>query len=139
MKNITSLIICALSLIITPIYAQIITRNISKYPETYPGIKSVKNEKIKRFQMQAVDVKAELKKDSIERLRGILPRFGKSFETDIDFIKQASILSEKDSLYYIYHDRFQPDLLLPGLPGCFRTPAYCMPAESRRSCRRKRV
>ena len=102
MKNITGLTICVLSLLITPIYAQIITRNISKSPETYPCIKSLKNEKINYFQMQAVDVKAELKKDSIERLRGIPPRFGKSFEADIDFIKQASILSEKDSVYYIY-------------------------------------
>src|SRR5690554_298099 len=102
MKKILSALFCMLSLFVVPLSGQIITQNVSRTVDIYPGIKSIRNTQINSFHMKNVDVSIELKKDSVEISQGFPPRFGKDFDVDIDLIKQATSLSENDSLFYIY-------------------------------------
>ena len=103
MKKLLPISICLLLLLNAfNLRGQIITQNISQPSDSYSIIKTSSGKQVNGLQLGIVDVKAELKKDSLETLLGRPFRFGKDFNVDIDVVKSATIITENDTTFYLY-------------------------------------
>nr|WP_295924593.1 trypsin-like peptidase domain-containing protein [uncultured Dyadobacter sp.] len=79
--------------------AQIITRVIQPNLATKLGVKELSAiDALPTHRLPNIDVKAELKQDSLERLQGLPVRFGKSFKVNADVLGQGKQFRSADSI-----------------------------------------